>query len=104
MLSPPPTPPPVPGYDLREPTEADARAALGRVFGAERAAERWSRACGDAGLAPDRVGTPALLQRAVQALATQGGPATAVARSMEIRMRTYVRLAARAASPAGGPR
>ncbi len=45
----------LPGYDLQEPSEADARAALERVFGPERAADRWSRACHAAGLLPGHV-------------------------------------------------
>jgi hypothetical protein len=103
MLSPPRASARLPGYDLGEPTEADARASLHRVFGPERGDERWSRACREAGLAAGRVGAGAELQRAAQALAAQGGPAVAVARSIEIRMRTYARLASRAAAPAGGP-
>ena len=95
MLSPPSTPG-IPGYnDYRAPTEADARAALQRVFGPERGGERWSDACRAAGLAPGRVEGTEPLTRAIQALAAQGGPSTAVARSIEIRMRTYTRLASR---------
>ena len=102
ILSPQPGPARLPGYDLREPTEDDARESLRRVFGAERGAERWAGACREAGLGVGRVGTTALLQRAVQALSAQGGPAAAVARSVEIRIRTYARLAAGAAAPSGG--
>ncbi len=102
MLSPPPGPVRLPGYDLREPTEDDARESLRRVFGAERGAERWEGACREAGLTVGRVVGTSLLQRAVQALSAQGGPAAAVARSVEIRIRTYARLAANAAAPSGG--
>lgn len=102
MLSPPPGSTRLPGYDLREPTEDDARESLRRVFGVERGAERWTSACSEAGLAVGRVGSTALLGRAVQALAAQGGPAAAVARSVEIRIRTYARLAANAAATSGG--
>ncbi|HEY0015625.1 MAG TPA: hypothetical protein VGC13_04880 [Longimicrobium sp.] len=101
MLSPPSSPPRLPGYDLQEPTEADARASLQRVFGPERGEERWASACRDVGLAAGRVHGTAQLQRVAQALAAQGGPAAAVARSVEIRMRTYARLAASAATPGG---
>lgn len=97
MLSTPTGPARLPGYELREPTEDDARTSLQRVFGAERAAGIWTRACADAGLATGQVRTSALLQRAVAALATQGGPAAVVARSVEIRLRTFTRLAAGAA-------
>jgi hypothetical protein len=96
MLSPPPSPTRLPGYDLHEPTEDDARMSLQRVFGADRGAERWARACRDAGLFPGRVSTTTLLDRAVKALSAQGGAASTVARSVEIRMRTYARLAATA--------
>lgn len=101
MLSQPASPARLPGYDLREPTEADARLSLERVFGAERAAERWARACHDAGLAPGRVRDASELGRAARALSAQGGPAVAVARSVEIRIRTYARLAAGAAATGG---
>lgn len=97
------TPARLPGYDLHEPTEADARASLQRVFGPARADDFWRQACRDAGLAPGGVASAPQLARVVQALAAQGGPAAAVARSVEIRMRTYARLAATAAT-AGGPR
>jgi hypothetical protein len=96
MLSTPPGPTRLPGYDLREPTEDDARASLQRVFGADRGAERWAQACRDAGLFPGQVGTAIMLDRAARALSAQGGPAAMVARSVEIRLRTYARLAATA--------
>ena len=95
MLSPSPAPSRLPGYDLGEPTESDARAALQRVFGAEGGAERWTRACRDAGMAEGHVTGTAQLERAAAALAAQGGPCAALARSIEIRVRTYNRLAAR---------
>jgi hypothetical protein len=94
MLSPPASPARLPGYDLREPTEADARTSLQRVFGPERGEERWASACQTAGLAVGAVQGRDQLQRATQALSAQGGPAAAVARSVEIRMRTYARLSA----------
>jgi hypothetical protein len=101
MLS-PTRPPPLPGYDLHEPSEADAVTSLERVFGAERGSARWAEACAAAGARAGRVhGVPAL-GRVVQALAAQGGATAAIARSMEIRMRTHARLAARAGAPAGG--
>lgn len=103
MLSPSAAPARLPGYNLSPPSEADARAALERVFGPERAVERWRQACHDASLEPGRVETRAQMERAAGALAQQGGPCVALARSLEIRMRTYDRLAANAA-PAGGAR
>jgi hypothetical protein len=104
MLS-PPSSPGIPGYDgFRAPTEADARAALQRVFGPERGTERWSQACRTAGLAAGRVAGAESLTRAVQALAAQGGPSTAVARSIEIRMRTHTRLATRSLALSDGGR
>jgi hypothetical protein len=97
MLSTPSAPAAIPGYNLHPPSEADAGAALRRVFGAERASERWELACRDAGLARGRVSTPEQLGRVVEALARQGGATAVVARSLEIRLRTYARLAARGA-------
>lgn len=101
MPSPPGSALRLPGYDLREPSEADALAALERVFGPERAADRWSRACGEAGLLAGHLSTAAQLGRAVAALAGQGGTTSVVARSIEIRMRTFARLSASAAVAAG---
>lgn len=104
MLAAPDRPPPLPGYNLHPPTEADALAALQRVFGAERAAGQWALACREAGLVPGAViGTPAL-ERVVTALSAQGGATATVARSIEIRMRTYARLARQTAALAGGAR
>ncbi|HEX8360750.1 MAG TPA: hypothetical protein VF613_11600 [Longimicrobium sp.] len=95
MLSSTSTPAAIPGYKLQPPGEADACAALQRVFGAERGSERWSLACRAAGLRRGRVSTADELGRAVEALAEQGGATAVVARSLEIRLRTYARLAAR---------
>jgi len=68
--------------------------ALRRVFGPERGTERWAQACRDAGLFPGQVRTTTMLDRAAKALSAQGGPASIVARAVEIRLRTYARLAA----------
>lgn len=93
----------IPGYNgYRAPTEADARAALQRVFGAERGAEHWSQACREAGFKEGRVTAPDHLARVIQALSAQGGPSVAIARSIEIRMRTHTRLAARSLAPSEG--
>jgi hypothetical protein len=104
MTPPSATPPAIPGYSLHPPTEADARAALERVFGAERAAERWAEACRSAGLAAGRVSAGAPFERVVDALLAQGGATEMVARSIVIRQRTYNRLAANAAASTGAPR
>lgn len=87
----------IPGYDLASPTEADAVAALRRVFGAERGAAAWRDACAAAGERPGSVADAPRLSRVVDSLAVLGGAAATVARALTIRMRTYERLAARAA-------
>ena len=92
----------IPGYSLNQPAEADALAALQRVFGEERGSERWTEACRAAKLTPGRV-RAAELQRVIDALSAQGGATAVVARSVEIRLRTYTRLAANALT-AGAPR
>jgi hypothetical protein len=105
MLSPAGVPGTIPGYELRVPTEADARAALHRVFGAAKGDRHWEEACGAASLEPGRVSPGAELERAAEALGRQGGAAAMVARSIEIRMRTYARLVKNvraAASPGEG--
>ncbi|MBB4634598.1 hypothetical protein [Longimicrobium terrae] len=93
-------PPPIPGYQLAAPTEADVRFALHRVFGKERAEQRWAEACATARVLVGSVDS-ARLAETVQALAAQGGATAAIARSIEIRMRTYARLAANSALAAG---
>jgi hypothetical protein len=71
---------------------------LQRVFGAERAAALWNDACQVAGFGAARIEGMAQLVRVAQALATHGGAPAAVARSMEIRLRTYAALTARRAT------
>ena len=95
-----PNPGRISAYNCSAPTEADALAALGRVFGAQRGSEIWARACRASGLAPGAVGNPALMERCAQTLANEGGAAATVARSVTIRLRTYNRLAARSPTPA----
>jgi len=92
----------IPGYSLEPPGEADARAALERVFGPERGAERWNLACREAGVVPGLARKPEAFARAVQCLAAQGGATASVARSLEIRIRTYARLAGNTSRPAAG--
>lgn len=104
MTPPASSPARLPGYNLAAPTEADALAALERVFGAERGRTLWSDACAMAGLGVGKASTGVALERAVQSLASQGGAAATVARSIGIRMRTYTQLVARgAASSTGAP-
>jgi hypothetical protein len=87
----------IPGYNLTPPGESDAVAAVQRVYGAEKGAEVWKSACQEARVLPGWVRGRDTLERVLQALAAQGGPQGVIARSMEIRLRTYDRLAARAA-------
>ncbi|MBA3890348.1 MAG: hypothetical protein H0X64_07450 [Gemmatimonadaceae bacterium] len=86
----------IPGYDFAAPTEREATASLARVFGAERGAAVWSKACADAGVAEGRV-TSDDIGRVADALAREGGACAAVGRSIHIRMRTHQRLAAKRA-------
>lgn len=92
----------LPGYALAQPREADALAALQRVFGADRGRALWADACGLAGVREGEALTPALLERTLESLASQGGAAATVARSIGIRMRTWNQLAARSAAATGG--
>jgi hypothetical protein len=91
---------PIPGYDLAPPTGADARAMLHRVFGADRGDAVWADACRGAQVDAGRVDSTATLQRVSTALAAQGGAASTIARSIDIRLRTYARLAARSGASA----
>lgn len=102
MTHAPPARPSIPAYGYAAPTEADVCASLARVFGAERATAEWASACRAAGLEPGRLTTASQLERAAASLARQGAAQATVARALEIRMRTYDRLAARASVTAGG--
>lgn len=89
-------------YRYAAPTEAEVVASLARVFGTERGAMEWAKACRRAGATVGAVSTAQLVERCAQALASEGGALATVARSVEIRMRTYNRLAASAAATPGG--
>ena len=102
MLSSPTAQVVLPGYKLAPPSEADSCTAMQRVFRAERGSERWSLACRAAGLRRGRISTADELGRVEEALAEQGGATAVVARSLEIRLRTYARLAANGAAAAAG--
>ncbi len=82
-------------YNLVEPSEQDARAALQRVFGAADGESRWLQACAESGLRSGLVRPGDELERAASALGLQGGATAAVARSILIRMRTFYRIASR---------
>lgn len=99
--TPPASPPRIRAYDLTAPTEADALAALQRVFGAARGIDAWTAACRAAGLAAGSIASVDELQRAADTLATQPGAAPTVARAITLRIRTYNWLAARAAATGG---
>lgn len=92
------------GYNLSAPTEADAIAALERVFGGVRGRTTWEDACGMAGVTPGTAYPGPPLERVIQALASQGGAAATIARSIEIRARTYTQIAARQSPPSPGAR
>ncbi|HEU0302595.1 MAG TPA: hypothetical protein VFR37_24255 [Longimicrobium sp.] len=83
----------IPGYQLAPPTEQDALTFLARALGADRAASLWMRTCRGAGA---RAGALSMdeLERVVQALATEEGPAGVVGSSLVIRLRSYRLLAA----------
>ena len=86
------------GYDFAAPSEADAVAALTRVFGPTRGVEAWATACRDAGLSQGTLSSVEELELATQSLARQPGAAATVARAIALRLRTYSRLAARASA------
>ena len=71
-------------------------AALRRVFGTTRGTEQWTQACREAGLAPGEIGSTPLLNQVVKVLQAQGGACAMVAHSVQIRQRTWARLAATA--------
>jgi hypothetical protein len=83
----------VPGYQLAPPTEQDALTFLARALGADRAASLWMRACREAGARAGALSRDEL-ERVVQALAKEEGPAGVVGSSLDIRLRTYRLLAA----------
>jgi hypothetical protein len=93
--------PPIASHGYAAPTAADSLAALTRVVGPERAEVLWSEACRGAGLA--HAGDPLSLeelQATSEQLRAHGGAIATVAYAMQIRLRTYARLAARGQTPA----
>jgi hypothetical protein len=96
LQSPHAAPAAIPGYNLTPPGESDALAAVQRVYGEEKGGELWKSACHAARVPPGWVRSRDTLERVLGALGEQGGPQGVIARSMEIRLRTYDRLAARA--------
>ena len=92
----------LPGYDLAAPSESAAIAAVERVFGPERGRALWALACGLAGVPVGQARTIELLERVTESLASQGGAAATVARSLAIRLRTHTQLAARIAATSTG--
>lgn len=104
MSTSPTDPTRIPVYNFTVPTEADAVAALQRVWGPERGQRLWSDACRAAGVRAGRVSDTAQLERATTALAAEGGATATVARSIEIRLRTHARLAARSSAAKTGAR
>lgn len=81
----------MPGYGLSAPTERDARASLRELVGDEEGERCWRAACATAGVRPGAL-TLEELWRAAQALAQQGGMVGVTARSLGIRIRSYVLL------------
>ena len=95
-------PPPIPGYGLAIPTEADVVHAIRRHFGADETARIWDAACRGAGLRRHgRTLLPDDLAPLAAWLAGQEGVLRAVGQSLAIRLRTYRLLAA---TRAGAPR
>ncbi len=84
-------PAPPPAYAVPEPTEQEALAALAEIVGADEAERSWARACAAAGARPGRL-TLEELWRVAQALATEGGMVGVTARSLGIRIRSFVLL------------
>lgn len=99
--SPPASPARIPGYDLEPLTEADVRAMLARVFGSERASALWTDARRAAAVGSRDAGTPEELRRVAAALGEMGGAMSTIARTIDIRLRTYARLAARSTTQTG---
>lgn len=90
-LAPPAAPPDAKSYALAEPTEHDARAALAEVVGAADADACWARARAAAGHPTGPLSLDALW-RVAQALAADGGMIAVTARSLGIRIRSFVLL------------
>ncbi|HET7747522.1 MAG TPA: hypothetical protein VFM29_09500 [Vicinamibacteria bacterium] len=87
-------------YGLTRPTAAEARAALSRVVGEERALRLWRRCCYATGLDPDRVESLRDLMRVAACMITLPGPEGVMGASLSLRIGTYQALAG---SRAGGP-
>ena len=90
----------IPGYELSAPTEQDVVAALHRVWGPDRGSRMWAEACRAAGVSTGQVDTLDRLTRVNGFLAAQGGATATLARSVEIRIRTWNRLQQRTSATA----
>ena len=86
------------GPGLAAPTEREALAALRELVGDEEAERGWLAARAAAGVAPGALELDALW-RVAQALAQQGGMVGVTARSLGIRIRSYVLLSQKQGRP-----
>lgn len=92
--------PPLPGFGLAPPSEADVLASLGRSLGCpRRAGAAWTAACSAAGVRVGGRATPEAMLRAMGQLGAQGGPAGVVGKAMTVRLRTYLLLSQRQGPP-----
>jgi hypothetical protein len=96
MTEPPDDRPRIPGYEFTSPMEADAVAALIRVFGPQQGREVWRDVC-RAARVPEGMVRAEDMPRLADALVSEPGAVSAVGRSLQIRLRTHARLAERAA-------
>lgn len=80
-------------HGLTRPTAAEARAALSRVVGEERALRLWRRCCYATGLDPDRVESLRDLMRVAAWMITLPGPEGVMGASLSLRIGTYQALA-----------
>lgn len=79
-------------YGMTRPTAAEARAALARVVGEERALRLWRRCCYASGLDPDRVESLRDLMRVAACMITLPGPEGVMGASLSLRIGTYEAL------------
>jgi hypothetical protein len=83
-------------YGLSRPTAEEARAALGRVVGPERARQLWERACEACSFDPDAPQTLRQLKRTAACMATFPGPAGVMGAALSLRIGTYEAVTAAA--------
>jgi hypothetical protein len=83
-------------YGLSRPTAEEARAALRKVVGPERARQLWEQACEASSVDPEAPQTLRQLKRTAACMATFQGAAGVMGAALSLRIGTYEAVSAAA--------